>query len=265
MPRELELWPRLHHPNLIALMDCFQDSRRVYMVLEYASEGDALQFIQKSGAITENLARNWTLQIADAVRYMHDQDISHRDLKLENLLLDKDKNIKICDFGFVKEIGHESDLSQTYCGSKSYTAPEILMGRPYDPRKADVWAIGVILYIFVTGKMPFDETKGTKSILEEQRTLEFRWTKSKKLSLSCQKLVQEMFTWEFVDRPNIYSILANSWFLQAEPVWTHVKNPMPPSSNHFREELSQDELNTPALSNSNNICSVESPSSKNNY
>jgi len=62
----------------------------------------------------------------------------------------------------------------------------LLQGRPYDPKKADVWAIGVILYIFVTGKMPFDETKGTKSILEEQRQLDFRWSRSRHLSVACQ-------------------------------------------------------------------------------
>jgi len=62
----------------------------------------------------------------------------------------------------------------------------VRQGRPYDPKKADVWAIGVILYIFVTGKMPFDETKGTKSILEEQRQLDFRWSRSRHLTVACQ-------------------------------------------------------------------------------
>jgi len=62
----------------------------------------------------------------------------------------------------------------------------IRQGRPYDPKKADVWAIGVISYIFVTGKMPFDETKGTKSILEEQRQLDFRWSRSRNLTVACQ-------------------------------------------------------------------------------
>jgi len=102
-----------------------QDRQRVYMVLEYADGGDALKHIQASGAITEERARMWTCQIASAVRYMHELDIAHRDLKLENLLIDASDNIKICDFGFVRE-ATPGDLSQTYCGSKSYAAPEIL-------------------------------------------------------------------------------------------------------------------------------------------
>jgi len=98
------------------------------MVLEYADGGDALKHIQATGAISEDRARMWTSQIASAVRYMHDLDIAHRDLKLENLLIDASDNIKICDFGFVRE-ATPSDLSQTYCGSKSYAAPEILQAR----------------------------------------------------------------------------------------------------------------------------------------
>jgi serine kinase len=96
------------------------------MVLEYADGGDALKYIQSTGAISEELARNWTGQITSAVGYMHKLDIAHRDLKLENLLIDTNgNNIKLCDFGFVRE-ANAGDLSQTYCGSKSYAAPEIL-------------------------------------------------------------------------------------------------------------------------------------------
>lgn len=102
-----------------------QDSQRVYMVLEYADGGDALKHIQSTGAIREDLARTWTSQITSAVGYMHELDIAHRDLKLENLLIDSSNNIKLCDFGFVREAA-TGDLSQTYCGSKSYAAPEIL-------------------------------------------------------------------------------------------------------------------------------------------
>lgn len=102
-----------------------QDSQRVYMVLEYADGGDALKHIQLTGAISEELARTWTGQIISAVGYMHKLDIAHRDLKLENLLIDSSNNMKLCDFGFVREAA-AGDLSQTYCGSKSYAAPEIL-------------------------------------------------------------------------------------------------------------------------------------------
>lgn len=212
LPRELDIWSRLSHPNVVALLRFFEDSLRVYMVLEYADGGDALKYIQKSGALSEDLSRAWMGQITSAVRYMHDQSISHRDLKLENLLIvDGGAKIKLCDFGFVKEVASQEELSKTFCGSKAYAAPEILRGRSYDPLKADIWAIGVILYIFVTGKMPFDETRGTKSILEEQMTLKLHWNKNVHVSTTCHNLILSMFIWEFTRRPGICAVLNHEW------------------------------------------------------
>ncbi|KAK3093103.1 hypothetical protein FSP39_011067 [Pinctada imbricata] len=110
--------------------------------------------------------------------------------------------------GFLTEI-----LSHTYCGSKSYAAPEILKGEPYDPRKADIWAIGVILYIFVTGKMPFDESKGNHGVLEEHRKLTFPWQKLRRaVSEECKSLILWTFRYDYNDRPDIYDILSSPWF-----------------------------------------------------
>lgn len=212
LPREIKIWPLLNHPNIVKLLDIFEDSRRVYMVLEYGENGDVLRYIQRTGAIKEGMARNWTRQICEAVRYLHEQNITHRDLKLENLLLDNNYNIKICDFGFVKE-DPARELSKTYCGSKSYAAPEILKGEPYDTQKADIWAIGVILYIFVTGKMPFDESKGNHGVLEEHRKLNFPWHKIKKnVSEECRALILWCFKYDFSERPDIYDVLGCLWF-----------------------------------------------------
>jgi len=214
LPRELDIWPGLRHPNIIKVFDAFDDGRRVYMILEYAENGDVLRYIQRVGALDENLAKGWTWQLCDAVRYLHELNITHRDLKLENLLLDKSYNIKLCDFGFVKGECTMS-MSQTYCGSKSYAAPEILKGEPYDPKKADMWAIGVILYIFVTGKMPFDESRGNSGVLEEQKKLEFPWQKYKKVTAEEKSLVLKLFTNDFQLRPDINRVVRNRWMESA--------------------------------------------------
>lgn len=214
LPREMEIWPKLRHPHIIRMLDIFEDNRRVYMILEFAENGDVLRYIQRNGAIKDIIARSWTRQICEAVRYLHEQNITHRDLKLENLLLDGTHTIKICDFGFVKE-DCMRDLSRTYCGSKSYAAPEILKGEPYDPRKADIWAIGVILYIFVTGKMPYDESKGNQGVLEEHKRLNFPWQKFKKnVSDDCRCLILWLFSYDYKDRPDIYELLGSPWFKQ---------------------------------------------------
>ena len=210
MPRELELWPQLDHPHLVKLIESFKDEKRVYMVEQYAPGGDMLHYIQQQGVIDESVAREWILQVMDAICYMHESGMGHRDLKLENLLINTQWNLQICDFGFTKSLSE--NLSQTYCGSKSYAAPEILMGQPYDPMKADVWALGVILYIMVTGKMPFDESKSTKQLLEEMRQQNFRWFKYPDISDSCKRIIHTMFTWNFKHRPYLFDIMAHTWF-----------------------------------------------------
>ncbi len=136
--------------------------------MEFASQGDLLTYVQRVGTIPEQKRTLWSYQLCNAVKYLHELEVVHRDLKLENLLLDingnkkKQKlmkiiflyldNMKLCDFGFSKDVLKCKEyLSKTYCGSRAYVSPEILLGLPYDAKKADVWAIGVIIYIFVTG------------------------------------------------------------------------------------------------------------------
>ncbi|WAR20101.1 TSSK2-like protein [Mya arenaria] len=210
LPRELSIWPRMIHPNIARMYEMFEDNIRVYMILEFAENGDVLRYIQKSGAIKDHLARIWIRQVGDAVKYLHDQDITHRDLKLENLLLDCVFNIKICDFGFVKSHSMK-ELSKTYCGSKSYASPEILRGEPYDPKKADMWAMGVILYIFITGKMPFDESKGNTGVLEEQRKLNFPWQKFRYVTPEVKAIILTLFKSSYTERPGIDDVMDLTW------------------------------------------------------
>ena len=161
----------------------------------------------------------------DAVCYLHRLGIAHRDLKLENLLIDDQFNVKICDFGFAKL---DSNPSSTFCGSKAYAAPEILAGQEYSPTKADVWAIGVILYIFVTGTMPFNEEYKNRVILQAQQDLKFPWKNFSGISQDCKNLILSMFTYDFVERPEIMSIVRAPWFETEKAV--RPKFPVRPTS-----------------------------------
>lgn len=96
---------------------------KIYMLLEYAYGGDMLAYMQIKGAISETESKYWMKQICSAVEFLHDRKISHRDLKLENLLIDSENNIKLCDFGFSKDISILEELSETYCGSRAYASP----------------------------------------------------------------------------------------------------------------------------------------------
>jgi serine kinase len=126
LPRELEIWPKVKHPNVITMYDCIVRSAKIYMILEYACGGDMLTYIQKlSGPVPDHDCKLWMRQICSALQYLHQNNIIHRDLKLENLLIDSKRNIKLCDFGFSKDLNQQGvdELSRTYCGSKAYASP----------------------------------------------------------------------------------------------------------------------------------------------
>ncbi len=171
LPRELRIIPLLKHENLIETLDIISDPRYVIIIQEYATHGDLLGFIQRTGRIPEKDGRLIYRQLVEAIQYLHSRNIAHRDIKsgkaitthraflrrivLENILLDKYYNVKLADFGFVRFM--EKDvLSTTYCGSKGYAAPEILTETPYTGFACDIWSSGIVLYNMLTGYMPFN-------------------------------------------------------------------------------------------------------------
>ena len=110
-------------------------------------------------------------ELTSAVAYCHDLGFCHRDLKCENILLAADLSVRLTDFGFTRPIEYDENgevvLSNTFCGSAAYAAPEIIQGKAYDPRKHDSWSLGVILYIMVCGSMPYDDSNVRKMLKEQ--------------------------------------------------------------------------------------------------
>lgn len=178
LPRELEVLKRINHPNIIQVHSIFQRKQKIYIFMQNADNGDLYRFIRRHGPIRERCAKFWFYQIATALRYLHGIDIAHRDLKCENVLLSRHMNAKLSDFGFAKICkpnggggdnnadDHDdadefaqtmAELSRTYCGSMAYAAPEILQNRPYDAKMADIWSLGVILFIMVFAHQPFND------------------------------------------------------------------------------------------------------------
>ncbi|NXV71880.1 NUAK2 kinase, partial [Atlantisia rogersi] len=153
--REIEIMSSLNHPHIIAVHEVFENSSKIVIVMEYASKGDLYDYISERQRLTEQEARHFFRQVVSAVYYCHKNGVVHRDLKLENILLDANGNIKIADFGLSNIYQHDK-LLQTYCGSPLYASPEIINGRPYKGPEVDSWSLGVLLYILVHGTMPFD-------------------------------------------------------------------------------------------------------------
>lgn len=127
----------------------------IIMVLEYAG-GELFDYLVKHGKMAETKARRFFQQIVCAVEYCHRHKIVHRDLKPENLLLDSDLNVKIADFG-LSNIMTDGNFLKTSCGSPNYAAPEVISGKLYAGPEVDVWSCGVILYVLLVGRLPFDD------------------------------------------------------------------------------------------------------------
>uniref|UniRef100_M1A013 non-specific serine/threonine protein kinase n=1 Tax=Solanum tuberosum TaxID=4113 RepID=M1A013_SOLTU len=157
--REIRTLKVLKHPNVVRLYEVLASKTKIYMVLEYVNGGELFDRIASKGKLSETQGRKLFQQLIDGVSYCHDKGVFHRDLKLENVLIDGGRNIKISDFGLSALPQHLRDdgLLHTTCGSPNYVAPEVLSNRGYNGATSDTWSCGVILYVILTGFLPFDD------------------------------------------------------------------------------------------------------------
>ncbi|KAI2618529.1 Pkinase-domain-containing protein [Hypoxylon sp. NC1633] len=159
LQQEIAVLMGVSHPNVLCLKDTFNEKNGVYLILELAPEGELFNFIVMKQKLTEVESRKLFIQLFQGIKYLHDRNIVHRDVKPENILLvDKELHVKLADFGLAKIIGEES-FTTTLCGTPSYVAPEILAeGRHRKYTKAvDIWSLGVVLYICLCGFPPFSD------------------------------------------------------------------------------------------------------------
>lgn len=146
--REISLLRALDHPSILKLIDVYESTHHIFLITELAQRGELFDYLVEQRCLSEEEAMRFFRQIIYGIDYLHTNCICHRDLKLENILLDKDNNVKICDFGLAKWVSDE--MTGTACGSPHYTAPEIIKLEHYDGRKADIWSCGIILFALVT-------------------------------------------------------------------------------------------------------------------
>src|SRR6267142_2769878 len=149
----------LKHPNIVRLYDVIETDKYIGIILDYASGGELFDHILAHRFLKEKDACRLFAQLISGVWYIHQRKIVHRDLKLENLLLDRNRNVIITDFGFANRFEHRSDdLMQTSCGSPCYAAPELVISEgAYVGSAVDIWSCGVILYAMLAGYLPFDD------------------------------------------------------------------------------------------------------------
>ncbi|KAG6335013.1 hypothetical protein ID866_4080 [Astraeus odoratus] len=153
--REVEYMRTLRHPHIIKLYEVISTPTDIIIVLEYAG-GELFNYIVNNGRMPEHRARRFFQQIISGIAYSHQLKIVHRDLKPENVLLDDDLNVKIADFGLSNKM-EDGDFLKTSCGSPNYAAPEVIRGGFYTGPEIDVWSCGVILYVMLCGRLPFED------------------------------------------------------------------------------------------------------------
>ncbi|KAG1140316.1 hypothetical protein G6F37_009160 [Rhizopus arrhizus] len=156
--REIEIQAHLHHPNIIRLFGYFHDETNIYVVLEYAEQGELYKKLEAKGRFSEAEAAKYIVQLSDALEYMHSFGVIHRDLKLENILLSKQGSVKLGDFGW--SVHDPRPRRRTFCGTLDYLPPEMIANEPHT-EAVDVWSLGVICYELIVGKPPFEELDDT--------------------------------------------------------------------------------------------------------
>ncbi|KAG5116925.1 hypothetical protein JHK84_043038 [Glycine max] len=209
--REISTLKLLKHPNVVRLYKVLASKTKIYMVLEYVNGGELFDKIASKGKLKEAVGRKIFQQLIDCVSFCHNKGVFHRDLKLENVLVDAKGNIKITDFNLSALPQHfrADGLLHTTCGSPNYVAPEILANKGYDGATSDIWSCGVILYVILTGYLPFDDRNLAvlyQKILKGEVQIP-RW-----LSPGSQNIIKRMLDVNLKTRITMAMIKEDEWF-----------------------------------------------------
>lgn len=205
--REISYLRLLRHPHIIKLYDVIKSKDEIIMVIEYAGK-ELFDYIVQRGKMPEDEARRFFQQIIAAVEYCHRHKIVHRDLKPENLLLDDKLNVKIADFG-LSNIMTDGNFLKTSCGSPNYAAPEVISGKLYAGPEVDVWSSGVILYVMLCGRLPFDDEFIPALFKKISNGV---YTLPNHLSPGAKHLLTRMLVVNPLNRITIHEIMEDEWF-----------------------------------------------------
>lgn len=217
--REIMNHRSLKHPNIIRFKEVLLTETHLAIVMEYASGGELFDRICNAGRFSEDEARFFFQQLISGVSYCHSMQICHRDLKLENTLLDGSSTprLKICDFGYSKSAVLHSQPKSTV-GTPAYIAPEVFSRKEYDGKIADVWSCGVTLYVMLVGAYPFEDSedpRNFKKTITRILSVQYSIPSYVYISKDCKHLLSRIFVSDPDERISIEEIKKHPWFLNS--------------------------------------------------
>ena len=210
--REISILKKLNHYNTIKLYNIIQNENFIFLIQEYVPNGELLHFLEnpENMNLTENHICKIYQQIISGIEYLHEIGIAHRDLKLENILLNRDKNIKIIDFGLSNKYNKENgELLQSSCGSPCYAAPEMIKGIQYHGLDTDIWSSGILLYLMLCKSFPFNDKNNSKLY---QKILSGKFNLPNYLSNEAKDLLSKLLKVNPIERIKLDEIKKHPWF-----------------------------------------------------
>lgn len=213
MRREISILKVLSHPNLISLIDVYEIDTHLFLVMEYVRGVELYEYICEKRALPSAEALLFFQQIITGIEYCHQRLICHRDMKPENFLLDNHLNLKIADFGMTS-LARPGSLLETACGSPHYCDPMVISGKKYDGRQADLWSCGVILFVMVTGKLPFNDDNMQNLLRKVQLG---RFDIPQNIPFVIRDLISGMLTVDPEYRLTLEQIKLHPWYSTSPP------------------------------------------------
>ncbi|KAL6009902.1 SNF1-related protein kinase catalytic subunit alpha kin10 [Asimina triloba] len=221
--QEIKILRLLEHPHIVRLYNAVETQTKFYILMEYVKGGELYDYVSDNVRIEEAEARRIFQQIISGIEFCHLNRVAHRDLKMENVLLDSERNVKIIDFG-LSNIMQDGHFFKTFCGSPDYAAPEILSGKLYAGPEVDVWSCGVILYALLCQRLPFEA---------DNLPLLYRKIKSGKfvqpisLSDAAMDLIHKILVVDPIKRLTIPEIRQHPWFRDHHVLHSQVTDTTP--------------------------------------
>jgi len=212
LEREITILKKVTHPNIVPLYEIYEEREDIVLVMKLIKGGDLFDQIQKRNTFTEKDASNVIRQLLEAVKYLHEINIVHRDLKVDNILCDtkgQDLHVYVADFGLARMFESENALMQSRVGSLEYTAPEIFASIPYD-KSCDLWSVGVITYILLTGLFPFAD-KSPMKLYEKITNVDYNWDECPDVSPQVKHFVGELLVSNPKERYTAALALQHPW------------------------------------------------------